>query len=518
MKKTFLYIAIFFLFSLVLFSQEENEQENSEIPEQQEEQIEEEKIDEEQTEEETVFRDPIFGIDYTNADLGAMTDFDIIDNKDTLRYTRYLGKWWYGAYWNPTFSGFLGNYNFNKISYLPTSTQNPKVEYNTNPTSTLVSLGAIIEWNPVRQVWGLGARLHYERLYVNSDHDPEGSQFINRTFNTNVLFNYFGISPYFKYKTPLSGLNLMVGLDFMYPGTYEASFFDRQSTTSQIIDEKVIQYEDEIGLRFGMHGGVEFEFMAMDIQKAKLKFLNNTRMKIAPFAMAGITTSPILKSGGSNPWSVRVGLAIKLGPDEIKSDTIKYDPSPRLDYLAKFEKKIQVKFDGFLVRDRIESTDLALVDVEQISNQVSEEPKLDPSALRNRDESQVATSLVEDEKPKIEFKKGFNKTFTYQSSTGTRPDRKLRDFLDELAEWMKNNTNAEIRVVGHSDQVGTPKEIQERSEARAKEVQRYIVGKTGIPSRRILTTGEGARRPVADIYSEAGKAKNRRVEIIVVGG
>jgi len=94
----------------------------------------------------------------------------------------------------------------------------------------------------------------------------------------------------------------------------------------------------------------------------------------------------------------------------------------------------------------------------------------------------------------------------------------MRKFLDDLADWMKNNPNAEIRVVGHSDQVGTGREIQERSVKRAKEVQTYIVGKTGINPRRILTTGEGARKSVADIYTEEGKAQNRRVEIIVVGG
>jgi outer membrane protein OmpA-like peptidoglycan-associated protein len=518
LKKVIIYLSLLFFINNVIFSQEENLEEIKEEEILEEKTLEEEK-EEEVKAEETVFRDPIFGIDYTNKDLGAMTDFDIINERDTLKYRRELGDWWFGLYFNPGYNYYIGNYEFSKFSYLPNINGNPKVEYSTEPTFTILNLGLLTEWNPVRQVWGLGARIQYERLLVNSFYEPTDVNLRNRVFNTEVYFDYLGISPYFKYKTPLENFNLFAGLDLLFPMSYEATFRDQESGTSKIIDEKVITDKViDIGLRYGAHFGAEYEIMVMDIQRG-IFGLKNTRMKIAPFTVVGFSSSPVSSSKNSYPLTWKIGLSVKFGPDNITADTIRYNPTPRYDYLAKFDTKIKIEFEGFLVREKFDPVDMAIVEVDKVNTQISEEPKNDfGSALRDKEDSQISSTLKEEEEPKHEFKKGFNKTFTFKTSTDTRPTREMRKFLDDLADWMKNNPNAEIRVVGHSDQVGTGREIQERSVKRAKEVQTYIVGKTGINPRRILTTGEGARKSVADIYTEEGKAQNRRVEIIVVGG
>lgn len=113
------------------------------------------------------------------------------------------------------------------------------------------------------------------------------------------------------------------------------------------------------------------------------------------------------------------------------------------------------------------------------------------------------------------FKKGAKYTFTYASSESTNPSKELREFLDRLSKWMSENPNSEIRVEGHSDNVGAGKEIQERSIKRASKVRAYLVAK-GISGKRILTSGSGARVPIADMFSDEGRAKNRRVEISIV--
>jgi len=115
-----------------------------------------------------------------------------------------------------------------------------------------------------------------------------------------------------------------------------------------------------------------------------------------------------------------------------------------------------------------------------------------------------------------EFKKGAKFTFTYRASLDTKLTKDMREFLDKLSEWMKNNLNGTIRVTGHSDQNGTGKEIQERSVQRAKKVKDYLITKSESNAKNILFTGEGARQPIADIYSEMGKAQNRRVEIDII--
>lgn len=121
------------------------------------------------------------------------------------------------------------------------------------------------------------------------------------------------------------------------------------------------------------------------------------------------------------------------------------------------------------------------------------------------------------QKENFEFKKGMKFVFNYMKSESVRPSKDLREFLDKLGKWMVIYPNGVLRVTGHSDQVGSDKEIQERSENRAKEIQKYLVAKFGLSLKRIITSGEGARKPIADVFSEAGKAQNRRVEIEVVG-
>lgn len=534
MKKIYINIILILLFCFSLAAQEENEEQKSNVEPQ--EQIQEENKEEENKEnleeskleiedkkeiDSVLFRDPLFGIDYTNKDLGNITDIEIVNERDTLKYTRSYGDWWFGPLWNAySFSYYLSNYDFARLSHYPVDENNPRVEYTTNPTSSMLNIGGLIEWSPVRQVWGVGGILRYEKLYIDSDHKPTDAQNREFVFNTNVEFDYLTLSPYFKYKTPLEGFNILVIADISYIMAYDATYFRRaESGPSDIQNRFNIDFESSISYKVGLNFGIEYEYFLQDIQGVeffnKLRFLKNTRVKIAPHAIIGINTSPILNNGGSYPVTFRAGFSFKLGPDKIKGDTVPYNPTPRYEYLAKFDPKVKVQFAGFLERESFASADIDFIETKFESNQVSEEPKLPPSSLRNNDDSQVATTLQEEEKPKYEFKKGFNKTYTYTSSESTNPTRDLRTFLDDLATWMKDNPSAEIRVVGHSDNVGTGQEIQQRSVDRARKVQQYLAAK-GINSRRILTNGQGARDPVADIYSSAGRAKNRRVEIVVV--
>lgn len=112
------------------------------------------------------------------------------------------------------------------------------------------------------------------------------------------------------------------------------------------------------------------------------------------------------------------------------------------------------------------------------------------------------------------FKKGAKYTFTYVTSESTNPGKELREFLDRLGKWMSENPKSEIRVEGHSDNVGNTKDIQERSVQRASKVRAYLVA-LGISGSRVIVSEQGARVPIADIYSDEGRAKNRRVEITI---
>lgn len=70
--------------------------------------------------------------------------------------------------------------------------------------------------------------------------------------------------------------------------------------------------------------------------------------------------------------------------------------------------------------------------------------------------------------------------------------------------------------MGHTDSVGPEEYNQRLSVRRAESVKAHLVGQ-GIEANRIYTEGKGESQPVADNSTKEGRAKNRRVEIEVVG-
>jgi OOP family OmpA-OmpF porin len=88
--------------------------------------------------------------------------------------------------------------------------------------------------------------------------------------------------------------------------------------------------------------------------------------------------------------------------------------------------------------------------------------------------------------------------------------------LDALVGKIKNIKLEVVIAVGHTDSVGSDAYNMKLSVRRAEAVKAYLVSK-GIEKNRIYTEGKGKRAPIADNKTAAGRAKNRRVEVEVVG-
>ncbi len=88
--------------------------------------------------------------------------------------------------------------------------------------------------------------------------------------------------------------------------------------------------------------------------------------------------------------------------------------------------------------------------------------------------------------------------------------------LDDLVGKIKGINLEVIIAVGHTDAVGSDAYNQKLSVRRAESVKAYLVTK-GIEKNRVYTEGKGEKQPVADNKTAEGRAKNRRVEIEVVG-
>jgi len=88
--------------------------------------------------------------------------------------------------------------------------------------------------------------------------------------------------------------------------------------------------------------------------------------------------------------------------------------------------------------------------------------------------------------------------------------------LNDMASKLSGMTLEVIVATGYTDSVGRDEYNKKLSLRRAEAVKAYLVSK-GIDAARIFTEGKGSANPVADNKSAAGRSKNRRVEIEVVG-
>ena len=91
-----------------------------------------------------------------------------------------------------------------------------------------------------------------------------------------------------------------------------------------------------------------------------------------------------------------------------------------------------------------------------------------------------------------------------------------KEKLDDLIGKIKDINLEVIIAVGHTDSVGRDSYNQKLSVRRSEAVKAYHVSK-GIEKNRVYTEGKGEKQPVADNKTAEGRAKNRRVEIEVVG-
>lgn len=85
--------------------------------------------------------------------------------------------------------------------------------------------------------------------------------------------------------------------------------------------------------------------------------------------------------------------------------------------------------------------------------------------------------------------------------------------LDEIAKALKSHPELKIEVDGHTDNVGNSSSNHHLSQQRAESVRAALVA-LGVPIRRIGAKGFGDSKPVASNADEAGRAQNRRVELV----
>lgn len=93
-------------------------------------------------------------------------------------------------------------------------------------------------------------------------------------------------------------------------------------------------------------------------------------------------------------------------------------------------------------------------------------------------------------------------------------DSRLFPTLDRIAATLNEYPETTITVVGHTDSVGSADSNRALSGSRAAAVANYL-GQRGVRRDRMVIDNRGELEPVADNATEAGRAQNRRVEMLV---
>lgn len=86
--------------------------------------------------------------------------------------------------------------------------------------------------------------------------------------------------------------------------------------------------------------------------------------------------------------------------------------------------------------------------------------------------------------------------------------------LDEIVKLLTDKPELKVAIVGHTDNKGTPEYNFNLSRRRAASVITALIGQYGIAAHRLSSDGMGATQPVDTNDTEAGRAKNRRVELV----
>jgi len=94
-----------------------------------------------------------------------------------------------------------------------------------------------------------------------------------------------------------------------------------------------------------------------------------------------------------------------------------------------------------------------------------------------------------------------------------RPD--AAQALGRLATVIRGYPTGKVAIEGHTDAKGNDAYNQKLSERRAESVKSWLVDREKIAADRITTRGAGKSLPVADNSTEAGRQKNRRVEVVI---
>jgi peptidoglycan-associated lipoprotein len=205
-----------------------------------------------------------------------------------------------------------------------------------------------------------------------------------------------------------------------------------------------------------------------------------------------------------------------LNPDKIYSvDVDKKNPNIKISVRFStqegkkeiFNKKIPISKENVNEKSIVEIKDKQLNARQNINILSSENKKV----IQVKNDIEKTEKEVEKSvrlKNNVHFESIY---FAYNSSELSKGNTNI---LDELLKLYKENPNIELKIIGHSDGLGTKNVNQKISEARAKACFQYLTS-NGFPSESIQMVLHGEERPMGENSSFIGRQLNRRAELML---
>jgi chemotaxis protein MotB len=198
---------------------------------------------------------------------------------------------------------------------------------------------------------------------------------------------------------------------------------------------------------------------------------------------------------------------------------------------AERKQKVELREQSALLRDAKRESDELRADLHRVQGEAEKAQKdLAHASASHEEDSKLITQLSEAAKQgEVEVSgQGGNITLTMVDkilfpSGEAELSEQGEAVLQRLGGVLKGVSDKLVQIRGHTDTSPIRSELKELyptnwelSTARAVNVLRFLQEKVGMDPRRMMASGYGPYRPVASNASAAGKAKNRRIEILLV--
>lgn len=418
-----------------------------------------------------------------------------LENKDTVIYTRSRGDWWFGITTGANPGYFFGDLKIQDKYFR----ERPIISYKNSFGSGLF-LGLFGQWFPTKNDIGASLKIHLiDKSFFNSYSDPYNDS-LNTRFKVETSTSYFIFSPSAILRLPVKYLELFAGLDIEVLSSsrwVHKTQFDNTGAISQ--DQPVIIKPEK--MRFGGHIGISYDILIAD-------FNNEARVFFTPFITFSYGTDIFTGYNSSrSAVQARIGFNFKFGFDNVKTDTVPFNPYyiEPIPYLASTDALRGKYLPELITFKPLELKEFAAI-VPSLPGITAESPTVDTVTIEKP---------VPPKAPAVVIRPGEMRRFNYESPSSTQLFERLENYLNYVVEFLRANPKATVRIVGHSDNQGTPEQNRERSIERANVVVRYLQ-RNGIPLSRIFSRGDGALYPIGDNRTPEGQLMNRRVEITVV--